>query len=160
MTFETGRNTKVRIVTLLVMDDGLLEVGTVERPIAATARAEIQIADQPIDMRLDPGQVGNGIVGLGRIRMHGAVKTPTFARLAGEARASQTTFVLDRSVQGWAMGDRIVFPDTRQLREAERGGAPSSPATSRSKSCPWMAPRSRCGRRSSGIIRAPTTAKA
>ena len=121
VAFDSDRNTKLKIVTLLVMEDGLLEVGTDERPIAAGSRASIQIADQPIDARVDPGQVGNGIVGLGRIRMHGAVKAPTFARLAGDALASQTTFVLDRPVNGWAAGDRIVFPDTRQLREEERG---------------------------------------
>jgi hypothetical protein len=121
LAFDTDRNTQLKIVTLLVMDDGVLEVGTEQRPIAAGSRASIQIADQAIDARLDPGQMGNGIVGLGRIRMHGAVKAPTFARLAGDALASQTTFVLDRPPSGWAVGDRVVFPDTRQLREEERG---------------------------------------
>ncbi len=55
--------------------------------------------------------------------MHGAIKAPTFARLTGDARASQTTFTLDRPLQGWTAGDRIVVPDTRQLRESERGRA-------------------------------------
>ena len=123
LAFDPGRNTKLTVVTLVVMEEGLLEVGTEERPVAAAARAEIVIADRPIDFTIDPGQVGNGIIGLGRIRMHGAVKTPTFARLAGDARASQTTFVLDRPLEGWAAGDRIVFPDTRQLRDSERGRA-------------------------------------
>ena len=123
MAFDTGRETKLKIVTLLVMDEGVFEVGTEERPVGAGVRAEIQIADRPIDLALDPGQVGHGIVGLGRIRMHGVIKMPTFARLTSDARASQTTFELDQPLQGWAVGDRIVFPDTRQLREAERGRA-------------------------------------
>jgi G8 domain len=123
LAFDTGRNTKLTVVTLIVMEEGLLEVGSEERPVAAAARAEIVIADRPFDYALDPGQVGNGIIGLGRIRMHGADKMPTFARLTGDARASQTTFTLDRPLQGWAAGDRIVFPDTRQLREQERGRA-------------------------------------
>jgi hypothetical protein len=126
LAFDTARSTKLTVVTLIVMEDGLLEVGSDARPVAAAARAEIVIADRPFDFALDPGQVGNGIIGLGRIRMHGAVKTPTFARLAGDARQSQTTFVLDRPLEGWAPGDRIVFPDTRQLRESERGRAFSS----------------------------------
>jgi hypothetical protein len=126
LAFDTERRTKLAVVTLIVMEDGQLEVGTEERPVAATARAEIQIADRPFDLQLDPGQVGNGIIGLGRIRMHGAIKAPTFARLTGEARASQTTFTLDRPLQGWTAGDWIVFPDTRQLRESERGRAFSS----------------------------------
>jgi hypothetical protein len=121
LAFDTERNTRLEVVNVVVMDDGLLEVGTEQRPIAAGVRAEIQIADRPFDDMVDPGQVGHGIVGLGRIRMHGAVKTPTFARLAADARAGQTTLALERPVQGWAVGDRIVVPDTRQLREAERG---------------------------------------
>jgi hypothetical protein len=121
MAFDTGRNTKLTIVNLVVMDGGVLEVGTEQQPVAASVRAEIQIADQPFDLRLDPGQAGNGIIGLGRIRMHGAVKTPTFARLSAPARRSQTTLVFDGPVDGWAAGDRIVVPDTRHLADAERG---------------------------------------
>ena len=121
LTFDTQRNTRLKVVTLVVMEEGLLEIGTEDRPIASGVRAEIQIADRAFDDGLDPGQIGNGIIGLGRIRMHGAIKTPTFARLAGDARAAQTTLVLERPVEGWAVGDRIVVPDTRQLREAERG---------------------------------------
>src|SRR5262245_14345895 len=104
LSFDTDRNTRLKIVTLLVTDDGSLEVGTETRPVAAGSHAAILFADQPFDRDLDPGQVGNGIVGLGRIRMHGAAKSPTFARLAGDARASQTTLVMDRAVQGWAAG--------------------------------------------------------
>jgi hypothetical protein len=121
MAFDTERNTRLKVVTIVVREDGILEVGTEQHPVAAGVRAEIQIADRPFDSTLDPGQVGNGIVGLGRIRMHGAIKTPTFARLAADARAAQTTLTLERPVEGWAAGDRIVVPDTRQLREAERG---------------------------------------
>ena len=121
LAFDTERNTRLKVVTVVVMEAGVLEVGTEQHPIAPGVRAEIQIADRPFDDSLDPGQVGNGIVGLGRIRMHGALKTPTFARLAADARAAQTTLTLERPVQGWAVGDRIVVPDTRQLREAERG---------------------------------------
>src|SRR5215213_2445696 len=110
MAFDTERNTRLKVATIVVMEDGVLEVGTEQHPIAAGVRAEIQIADRPFDSTLDPGQVGNGIVGLGRIRMHGAIKTPTFARLAADARAAQTTLTLERPVQGWAVGDRIVVP--------------------------------------------------
>jgi hypothetical protein len=123
LAFDTERRTKLTVVTLIVMEDGHLEVGTEERPVAAAARAEIQIADRPFDLQLDPGQVGNGIIGLGRIRMHGAIKAPTFVRLTSDARASQATFTVDGLLQGWSSGDRIVLPDTRQLRESERGRA-------------------------------------
>ena len=123
MAFDTDRNTKLRIVTLLVMDDGRLEVGTVERPDRgdlARGNPNRGSADRHAPRSRTSGQ------------RHRRARTDQYARSgqgadlrppAGEARASQTTFVLDRPVQGWAVGDRIVFPDTRQLRESERGRA-------------------------------------
>ena len=132
LTFDTQRNTRLKVVTLMVMDEGVLEVGTEDRPIAAGVRAEIQIADRRFDDGLDPGQVGNGIIGLGRIRMHGAIKTPTFARLAGDARAARRRRA--RAAGGrWAaaIGSSSRIPGSCARPSA---GAPSSRATSRSKS--------------------------
>ena len=120
LTFGTDVNTRMKIVHLVVMADGVLEVGTADRAVDSKVTARIEIADEPLDTRLDPGQVGNGIVGLGRVTMHGAVKTPTFVRLAAQARTGDTTLTLERPVSGWTTGDRIVIPDTRQLRSSER----------------------------------------
>jgi hypothetical protein len=120
LAFSTDVSTKMNIVHLVVMPEGALEVGTADRRVDPTVTARIEIADEPLDQRVDPGQVGNGIVGLGRVTMHGAVKTPTFLRLAAQARAGDTTLTLERPVSGWAPGDRIVIPDTRQLRGFER----------------------------------------
>jgi predicted ThiF/HesA family dinucleotide-utilizing enzyme len=53
--------------------------------------------------------------------MHGAVKMPTFVRLAQEPLAGHTTLTLGQPVASWKSGDRIVIPDTRQLRENQRG---------------------------------------
>lgn len=125
LTFGTDVNTRMRIVHLVVMADGALEVGSPDRAVDATVTARIDIADEPFDSH-DPGQVGNGIVALGRVTMHGAMKTPTFARLNAEARAGQTMLRLERPVSGWAVGDQIVIPDTRQLQAYER-----TPLTSR-----------------------------
>jgi hypothetical protein len=121
LAFSTDVNTRMRIVNLTVMEQGALEVGTPDRPVAAHVRAGILIADEPFDVRIDPAQVGNGIVGLGRVTMHGAAKTPTFARLGDDARSGQTRLRLEQPASGWAVGDRLVVPDTRQLREHERG---------------------------------------
>jgi hypothetical protein len=57
LAFDTERRTKMSVVKLVVMEEGLLEVGSQERPVAPAARAEIVIADRPIDDALDPGQV-------------------------------------------------------------------------------------------------------
>jgi hypothetical protein len=121
LRFETTADTRVRVGNLMVMDRGRLEIGTEARPVSPDVLAEIIIADQPIDRTIDPAQIGTGIEGLGTIAMHGSAKTPTFLRLADEALAGATTLVVDQPVSGWKAGDRIVIPDTRQLRADERG---------------------------------------
>ena len=121
LRFRTDANTRMKTANLMVMDEGYLEVGSAAAPVASDVKAEVIIADQKIDRKLDPAELGAGIESLGKITMHGAVKSPTFVRLAQEPLAGQTTLTLEQSVQGWTPGDQIVIPDTRQLREAERG---------------------------------------
>ena len=123
LRFVTEAHTRLTVGNLMVLEQGTLEVGTEARPVAPDVTAEIIIADRPIDRALDPLQIGTGIEGLGRITMHGAVKTPTFVRLAEEPLAGATTLVLEQPVSGWRRGDRLVIPDTRQLRQAERGSS-------------------------------------
>jgi hypothetical protein len=121
LSFKPDANTRMNVGNLMVMDQGFLEVGSSPQPVAPNVTAEIVITDQPIDRKLDPAELGSGIESLGKIAMHGAVKTPTFVRLAQEPLAGQTTLTLDQPVSMWRAGDRIVIPDTRQLRENERG---------------------------------------
>lgn len=121
LRFATDKDTRMKVGNLMVMDTGSLEIGTPATPIMATATAEIVILDRAIDRVVDPGQIGTGIEGLGKITMHGAIKNPTFVRLAREPIAGDSTLVLAESVSGWASGDRIAIPDTRQLRGNQRG---------------------------------------
>ena len=90
-------------------------------PIAPDVTAEIVIADQPFNPEIDPAQIGNGIVALGKVTMHGAVKAQTFLRLSREPLAGQTSLVVERPVADWRVGDSLVIPDTRQLRATEAG---------------------------------------
>src|SRR5215472_12685651 len=121
LRFATDKDTRLKVGNLMVMDTGSLEVGTVSKPVGASVIAEIIIADQSIDREVDPGQIGTGIEGLGKITMHGSLKAPTFVRLAREPAAGDATLVLEEPVSGWMQDDRLVIPDTRQLRSNERG---------------------------------------
>jgi hypothetical protein len=121
LRFATDQNTRMKVGNLMVMDLGTLEVGTAEKPISPNVTAEIIIVDQAIDRTIDPAQIGTGIEGLGKVSMHGAMKTPTFARLAREPLEGTTTLEFDQPLTGWVPGDHIVIPDTRQLRDNERG---------------------------------------
>ena len=44
-------------------------------------------------------------------------------RLATEPRAGNTTLTLEQAVSGWKVGDRLVMPDTRHIKESEVTGA-------------------------------------
>jgi hypothetical protein len=128
LAFETNANTRLKVGTLMVLEGGHLEVGSTSRPIAEGVTAEIVIANRPIDTTIDPGQVGTGLVGLGKVTMHGAIKTPTFIRLSREPLAGDTTLGLEKQVAGWRAGDRLIVPDTRQLRAGQRLATQTSQA--------------------------------
>ena len=121
LAFRTDAQTRLRVVNVMVFENGSLEVGTSAKPVAPGVTAEIVIADQLIDPVIDPGQLGNGIIALGKVTMHGAVKAPTFLRVAREPLAGQVTLTFGQAVSGWKAGDELVIPDTRQLRDNERG---------------------------------------
>jgi len=121
LTFKRDASTRMRVVTLTVLEGGALELGSPAAPLLPAATAEIVIADRPFDPAIDPSQAGHGLISFGRVTFHGAVKSPTFARVVREPLAGASTLVFDQPVTGWKAGDTIVLPDTRQLRASESG---------------------------------------
>ena len=130
LAFTPTVNTRLKVTNLEVMAGnmgmgipGVLEVGTAAVPIAVNVTAEIVIADSPLGGSVpDPEQFGTGINVFGKVSMHGSVTTPTFLRLAAEPRAGNTTLTLSAAVSGWKIGDRLVLPDTRHIKESEVTG--------------------------------------
>src|SRR5262245_37479683 len=116
LTFPPDKNARMRVGTLVVSEEGHLEIGNATKPIAPHVTVDLVIADQPINPATDPNQVGTGLIGLGKVTMHGAVKMPTFMRLGREPLAGDTVIELEQPVGGWMPGDHVVIPDTRQLR--------------------------------------------
>src|SRR6185436_16759607 len=124
LAFDPTVNTRLYVTNLQVMagnlgmgTPGVLEVGTVANPIAAGRTAEIVVANNPLGGSVaDVDQFGTGITVLGKVSMHGSVKSPTFVRLAAEPRAGQSTLTLVDAASGWAVGDRLILPDTRHMK--------------------------------------------
>lgn len=115
LSFATTVNTQLRVGTLQVLPSGTLTVGTEADQVRPNVKAEILIANQPLNTSADPEQYGTGFVGLGVIRMHGAPKTP-YVRLAQEPRAGQNQLVTAQAVSGWNAGDALALPDSKQWR--------------------------------------------
>ena len=127
LAFAPTVNTRLKVTNLEVMagsmgmgTPGVLEVGTTVNPIAANVTAEIIIANSLLGVGVaDPDQFGTGLIAFGKVSMHGSVRTPTFVRLATEPHAGNTTLTLSEPVSGWRVGDRLVLPDTRHIKDSE-----------------------------------------
>ena len=130
LTFAPSVNTRLKVTNLQVMagemgmgTPGSLEIGNTAAPIAAGVTAEILVANTAIGGSVaDPLGFGTGVMILGKATMHGTPRTPTFTRLGSEPRAGQTTLTLSEAVSGWQIGDRLVLPDTRHIKESEVTG--------------------------------------
>ncbi|WP_164104668.1 G8 domain-containing protein, partial [Candidatus Laterigemmans baculatus] len=112
LRFAADVDTRLTVQELIVFDSGYLEVGTAEAPIARGVRAEIVIGDRPLDAVDDPAQYGNGIIVLGKIRLHGQSLESTFAALTASPRAGDTLLRVSAVPQGWRVGDVIAIPQT------------------------------------------------
>jgi hypothetical protein len=130
LAFAPTVHTRLTVTNLEVMagsdgmgTPGVLEVGTAANSIDANVTAEIIIANSPLGGGVaDPDQFGTGILAFGKVSMHGSVRSPTFVRLATEPHAGNTTLTLSEAVFGWKVGDRVVLPDTRHIKESEVTG--------------------------------------
>ncbi len=121
LRFATNQNTRLRVGVLLVMPEGVLEVGTPRQPVEAYVTAEIVISNRALNTATDPDQWGTGLIAVdGRVTMHGAPRTPTFVRTAVEPLAGQTVIQLEHAVPGWRVGDQVFLPDTRQVGENDK----------------------------------------
>jgi hypothetical protein len=109
LTIDTAGNRKLTCNLLAVNTDGEL----VADFSGTSNTCEFVFADTAIDTDLDPGQWGHGFLGLGTVTVRGQAKTP-WLRLATEALAGAATITLSSAPTNWAVGDRLVLPDTRQ----------------------------------------------
>ena len=115
LQFANDVDTRLVVGTMIVFEGGHLQIGSEANPIDGTVRAELIIADQPIDLERDPEQFGTGLLGFGKIEIVGEAKNRTWLRLADEPRAGDRELVLEQAVTGWHVGDTLILPDTRQV---------------------------------------------
>jgi hypothetical protein len=115
LIFSTAVNTRLLVANLTVMPSGTLQIGTATNPLPRQVKAEIVIADKPLDLVLDPRQYGTGMIVLGTIDVHGAKLIDTWSRLSAEGLAGQTSLTVSGDVSTWRPGDTLVLPDSRQV---------------------------------------------
>lgn len=116
LKFRTDKSTRLSLVTLQVMEQGLLEIGSEAAPVASNVTAEIVFRDVPFNLDIDPGQFGHGLMNHGTVRMHGRPIKNTFLRVANELAAGDSVITMSGDVSDWKAGDKLIFPDSTQVR--------------------------------------------
>lgn len=121
LTFATNATTKLTVETLMVDMGGSLTIGTSGSPLSSAFTASIAFDCNSTcgNSTTDPEQFGVGFIGMGTIRMSGAVKTP-YVRLTAEPAAAGATLSLASIPTGWASSDEIVLPDTTNRGNNDR----------------------------------------
>ncbi|MCE5269553.1 MAG: hypothetical protein LLG00_16880, partial [Planctomycetaceae bacterium] len=115
LRFDPNANTRMLVANLTVMPTGWLQIGTEAAPVQVGVQAELIIADKPLDLAMDPGQFGTGMIVLGKVTIQGAAISQTWQRLAMEPRAGNTYLTLTSPPSNWKAGDSLVLPDSRQV---------------------------------------------
>ncbi len=100
----------------------------------------------PINTGRDPFQWGNGLLNFGTLRMVCPEKTP-FVPLEADAASGATSLTLASDPIGWAVGDELVLPDTRQMtaipcHRTGKSARPSRRYPGRRSDCPSRSPSS------------------
>ncbi len=114
------QSTTLLVGTFQINPGGALWCGDVATPLPSQFIAQIVIRDQPLDAQgIDPFQYGTGLLVIdGTITMHGAPVATPFVRLSTEPVAGATTLDTETAT-GWAVGETVLMPDTRQLTAAD-----------------------------------------
>ena len=118
LSFATAVNTKLALQTMVTGMNSQLKVGTVDNPIADDKTAKILFTSEPIDKKNDPSQVGNGLIAIGQVQIHGAEKLP-YTTLKSPALTGSATISLDGDLSTWRVGDKILIVGTNGENRAE-----------------------------------------
>ena len=114
LKFQPSSNTRLTLETLVVTGSGTLEIGTSSNPIDKSKTAKIIIrTDRDIS---DSKKLGRGILNLGKVETHGAVKSP-FVKVKSGLNPGSTKLVLKESVSDWSVGDKLILTGVRWNEE-------------------------------------------
>jgi Ca2+-binding RTX toxin-like protein len=112
LSFDTTRDTELRVDTIVVFDTGTFEMGTAANPIMPNVTAKLLIIDNgPIDRVADPFAIGRGLLSHGKVFIQGAEVT-SYATLAGPVTAGSQLLRLATVPMGWKAGDTLVLAGT------------------------------------------------
>jgi hypothetical protein len=118
LAFATDRNTELKVDTIVIGQSGKFEMGTLAAPIAENVQARLLIEDRnhtfnttdDTQADYDPKKLGQGLISLGSVTMHGTKKTG--ATTLNGVRQGVGVLQLDSLPTDWKVGDVIVLAGT------------------------------------------------
>ena len=111
--FRRDMNTLMMVDTLVVDDEGALEIGAEAFPIAPDVLAVITITDNgPIDTQWDPMLLSRGLISHGRVDIHGTLKTAYMALSNSYAKGDTQLALTTPAPSTWRVGDTLVLTGT------------------------------------------------
>lgn len=111
--FARDQSSHLMIDTLEVAMGGLLTIGTVDHPIQPDHEVHIEFSsDSDIDVDWDPELMSRGLIGHGRVEIHGQPKT-VHLKVADDPLAGQNQLTLVNVPKAWQIGDTLVLTGTR-----------------------------------------------
>ncbi len=112
LQFDTQRDSRLVIDTLVVSPGGRLEIGRAADPVAPDVVVEVLITGKgDIDLDWDPMLLSRGVISHGEVEIHGARKT-AFLKVGQAPRRGDQNIVLEAAPEGWRVGDTLVVTGT------------------------------------------------
>ena len=126
LTFASNVDSELRVDTLVVSHHGRLQVGSEANPIEADKSARIVIDDfnngfETEDKNspdYDPNTIGQGVISMGSIEIHGAQKSP-YATIS-QAPMGTTVLTPKAFPTGWRVGDKVAIAGASYKQEEVR----------------------------------------
>lgn len=110
LRWDTEASSSLIVDTLLVAPGGRVEMGTPQRPVAATATARLTFSGiGGLDTERDPFMMSRGLISHGAVSICGQEVT-AFSALATAPKAGDQVLHLALAPVRWQKGDRLVLP--------------------------------------------------
>ncbi len=110
LVFDPHQDTGLKLDTLVVAEEGCLQIGTEDHPVLAQRQAKIIVNRSGKDPVNDPLDLHGGVIVLGHLEAYGAEKSES-AWLASVPSVGATSLSFTEAVQGWRVGDRLILGD-------------------------------------------------
>lgn len=110
LAFATDQDNALCVSSILVTNTGELTIGEKDRRIEPTRTSKIEFLPRSKAHReFDPYDMSGGLVVLGHLQIHGS-DYRSFAIPTDELRRGTRSVSFDKAVNGWKVGDELLFP--------------------------------------------------